>query len=594
MKKVKGSFIILLCLAVFISIIPVAEADQPQTKTVSITVTLNGVHTADDFSETYSYDDGQYSGTLTRQDNTLKSIVRSTPAVTYTYQSDTKYPNDKSASSQYSFPSTYSASYYDALSGQYFSATLFKSGSPYFSGSVTSKTIYWTHYGYQYDPINHTKLGYMSNNSTTYYSGQYRFSDSPRQPSDYYGPSGEAGLGWVQYKAPAWDGALQDATKEPWRSICLAYHGTTRFISESGRTNRYRKPVRIYYRRTASCQYIYQQYTGTATVTDTKITYTGIVTLDESGPDIEIIDTTITDWYEGMDVTVSATVRNNSTQPIPSVAILLAIGSDSYTGTIPLPPNGSNLAVFRITVPEAGSYTIQIIADSDGILDEIDENNNILTRNIQVKEIPNSIVLDPDDSEMEQYYESYGLTSIPSTSSSDYHTWQEVRLESGNYVTKTFWARLNTVFEILPDDRIAIPDEPNTLESGYGVQVSCTTTLTTNYDHPEKLVGVQMVWVRYPESAYGQTLEWVNINDSLQCKTGNTGDTIVTWQLAVNPYSVTNSRLHYTPLWFPDEDYTALTQAFHSWSPVGQLYGFETDSVTILRDMYDRISTVKR
>ena len=594
MKKVKGSFIILLCLAIFISIIPVAEAAQPQTKTVSITLTLNGVHTANDFSETYSYDDGQYSGMLTRQDNTLKSIVRSTPAVTYTYQSDTKYPNDKSASSQYSFPSTYSTSYYDALSGQYFSVMIYKSGSPYFSGSVTSKTIYWTHYGYQYDPINHTKLGYMSNNSTTYYSGQYRFSDAPRQPSDYYGPSGESGLGWVQYKAPAWDGALQDATKEPWRSICLAYHGTTRFISESGRTNRYRKPVRIYYSRTASCQYIYQRYTGTATVTDTEITYTGTVTLNESGPDIEIIDTTVTDWYEGMDVTVSATVRNNSTHPIPSVAVRLTIGSDSYTETIPLPANGSNLAVFRITVPEARNYTVQIIADSDGTLDETDENNNILTRNIRVKEIPNSIILDPDDSEIEQYYEAYGLSSIPSTSSSDSHTWQEVRLESGNYVTKTFWSTLTTVFEISPDDRIVISDEPDMMESGYGVQVSCTTTLTTNYDCPEKLVGTQMVWVRYPESAYGQLSQWQYVNDSLDAETGNAGDTIVTWQLAVNPYSVTNSRLHYSPLWFPGGDYITLAQAFYAWSPVGQLYVFETDSVIISGDMYDRITTVQR
>ena len=594
MRKIKSSFIILLCLAVIVSIVPIAEADQPQTKTVSVTVTLNGEHTANDFSETCYYDDGQYSGMLTRQDNTLKSIVRSTPMVTYTYQSNTKYPNDKSASSQYSFPSTYSTSYYDALSSQYFSVMICKSGSPYFSGSVTSKTIYWTHYGYQYDPINHTKLGYMSNNSTTYYSGQYRFSDAPRQPSDYYGPSGEAGLGWVQYNAPAWDGALQDATKEPWRSICLAYHGTTRFISESGRTNRYRKPVRIYYRRTASCQYIYQLYTGTATVTDTEITYTGIVTLDESDPDIEIIDTTVTDWYEGMDVTVSATVRNNSTHPIPSVAVLLTIGSDSYTETIPLPANGSNLAVFRIIVPEAGNYTIQIITDSDGILDEIDENNNILTRNIQVKEIPDSIVLDPDDSEMEQYYEAYGLTSIPSTSSSDYHTWQEVRIESGSYVIKTFWVRLNTVFEISPDDRIAILDEPNTMESGYGVQVACSTTLTTNYDRPEKLVGAQIVWVWYPESAYRQLSLWQYVNDSLDAETGNAGDIIVTWQLAANPYSVTSSRLHYSPLWFPDSDYIALAQVFYAWSPIGQLYRYETDSVTISGDMYDRITTINR
>ena len=150
------------------------------------------------------------------------------------------------------------------------------------------------------------------------------------------------------------------------------------------------------------------------------------------------------------------------------------------------------------------------------------------------------------------------------------------------------------MFLISPDERIVISDSPDTMESGYGVKATCTTTLTTNYDHPEKLVGAQMVWVRYPESSYGQTSEWVNINDNLECKTGNTGDTIVTWQLPINPFSVAGSRLHYSPLWFPDGDYAALAQAFYAWSPVGQLYGYETDGVIISGDMYDRITTGKR
>lgn len=711
MKTIRRSLTVLLCLLTLtgtlpLGITPVANAAElPTTKTVSVTVKLSGSQSASSFPATRSYDDGQYSGTLTRQNSTLKSVVRATPTVTYTYRSDIKYPNDKSASGQYSFPSTYASSYYDSVSGQYFPATLSKSGSPYFSGSVTSTTLYWTHYGYQYDPINHTKLGYMSNNSTTYYGGSLRYSDPPRQPADYYGPPAELGLGWVQYKAPEWDGALQDAEQEPWRSICIAYHGVARFKNDTGTTsNRYRRPVRIFYRRTANSQYIYQNYSGRATVTDTEITYTGTVTLkmadltvtslttnklvyeaDETvtvratvknqgystassfavrlstspsvttqnktvslaagasttltytftaptgldnqsitltvkadannviqesnennnarstaiavnalRPDIAVVDSSITNWYAGKEVTVSATVRNQTAQPVPSVAVRLTIGGASYTENIPIPGNGSNLAVFRITVPAAGNYTVRVTADPDSTLSDINESNNLLTKTIQVITVPESLVADPDGEAMEQRYKVYELNAIPSVSSSNYHTWQEVRLENGSYVTKSYYVRLTTAFEIVPDIRIADADNPQTMESGFGFSVQCSTVLTTNYDHPDKLVGTQMVWVRYAESAYGQVSAWQNVRDSLAVKTGAAGGKSVTWQLAVNPYSVTNSRLHYTPLWFPDGECTAWMQAFYAWTPVGQLYEHKTDTLTIEGDMYDRITTVRR
>lgn len=324
-------------------------------------------------------------------------------------------------------------------------------------------------------------------------------------------------------------------------------------------------------------------------------TRTAAISIKALRPDVEIVDSTIADWYAGKQVTVSATVRNNTAQPVPSVAIRLTIDGVSYTESIPLPGNGSNLAVFRISVPEtAGSYAVKLTADPDGSLDETDENNNVLIKTIQVENIPASSVADPDDAAMEQRYTTYGLTGLPTTTSSTYHTWQEVRLESGSYVTKTFYARLTTTFQILPDSRIAYADRSKTMESGFGFSVQCITTISTNYDHPEKLVGAQMVWVRYPESAYGQLSAWQSVRDSLEIQTGEAGDMTATWRLAVNPYSVTGSRLHYTPLWFPDGEYVVWIQAFYAWSPVGQLYEHKIDALTISGDMYDRITTIKR
>lgn len=242
---------------------------------------------------------------------------------------------------------------------------------------------------------------------------------------------------------------------------------------------------------------------------------------------------------------------------MPSVAIRLTIGSVSSTESIPIPGNGSNLAVFRITIQAAGNYTVKITADPDGSLGETDESNNLLTKDIQVVNVPASTVADPDDTALEQRYTAYGLSNLSVPVSSTYHTWQEVRLENGSYVVKTFYARLTTTFEILPDSRIAYADKPRQMESGFGFSVQCTTTLTTNYDHPEKLVGAQMVWARYPESAYGQLSAWQNVRDSFDVNTGEAGDMTITWRLAVNQYSVTGSRLHYTPLWFPDGEYIA-------------------------------------
>ena len=331
-----------------------------------------------------------------------------------------------------------------------------------------------------------------------------------------------------------------------------------------------------------------------AEINESNNTRTTTISIKALRPDIEIIDSTIMDWYAGMNVIVSATVRNNTAQPVPSVAIRLTIGGTSYMESIPVAGNGSNLAVFRITVPPAGSYTVKLTADPDNVLDETDESNNIRTKDIQVINAPTSIVADPDDTAMEQRYSAYGLTRLPTATSSTNHTWQEVRLESGNYVTRSFYARLTTAFSILPDERIAYADRPKQMESGFGFSVQCSSTLTTNYDHPEKLVGAQMVWVRCPESAYGQISAWQNVRDSLEVKTGEVGEMTVTWRLAVNPYSVTWSRLHYTPLWYPDGEYVAWAQAFYAWSPVGQLYEHKTDTLTIKGDMYDRITTIKR
>ena len=321
-------------------------------------------------------------------------------------------------------------------------------------------------------------------------------------------------------------------------------------------------------------------------------TKTGIVYVDSVKPDLAIVDSTIQNWYENKTVCVSATISNLKAQSVPSVPIKLTIGNQTYTENICVEGNSSNLVVFSFTTPTSGDYTVEIDVDPDNTILESNESNNTLTEDIDVLNLPLSYVIDPDDVSMEQRYDLYGLMDLPSVSNSSYHTWQEVRYLNGNYTTHDFYARLTTTFSVSPDERL--PDNGNTMESGYGISCIVTTTLRTNYDRPEKLVGVQDVFVYYPESTYGQTAAYENIRSSLDIKTGNAGEFNITWEYKFNPYSTTNSKLHYTPLFFPDGRYTVLSQAFYAWTPIGQLYKYDTDSVIIEGDMYDHLTNVRR
>lgn len=178
-------------------------------------------------------------------------------------------------------------------------------------------------------------------------------------------------------------------------------------------------------------------------------------------------------------------------------------------------------------------------------------------------------MIDPDSTETEAHYKNSGLLPLPSTENSDYHIWQEIRLGGDEYVTKTFWAQMQTVFEVTPDARIAYADQPQQMESGFGVNTNLTTQITTNYDHPEKLVGCQMAWVYAPETGYGQITQWSSVFDFLERVSGNQGALNTRWQQKINPFSETGSRLHYTPLWYPDGQHTLLCQSFYGWTPAG-------------------------
>ena len=140
---------------------------------------------------------------------------------------------------------------------------------------------------------------------------------------------------------------------------------------------------------------------------------------------------------------------------------------------------------------------------------------------------------------------------------------------------------------------MAYEEEPKLIESGFGVAIRVTNVLTTNYDHEEKLIGSQSIWAWSPENGYGQFSGYSDIFDDLEVFFGERGGHETRWQYRVNPFSETDSRLHYTPLWFPDGEYRVFIESVYGWTPAGQFYVYGSDAVTIDGDMYDRVTAVE-
>ena len=313
-------------------------------------------------------------------------------------------------------------------------------------------------------------------------------------------------------------------------------------------------------------------------------------------PDLEVIESTAQNYFTDKDVIISALVRNYNPIAVPEAEVRLTFAGKNLIEKIPIPAGGSNRAVFRIRTPvNPGQYAITIAADPDNRINETNNNNNVLTQTVTIANENRVPMPDPDRSSLEQYYLTHGKTlpalSLPT--SQRRHSWQEIRLKNGSYVTRTYWMQLDTDFSINPDPRVAIPGKPDLTESGFGIECFAEMVITTNYDRPDKLVGPQMVYLFYPEAAYGKS-PFTNYADSLEILNGTKGAHNSLWQYPISPFSLTGSRLHYTPLWTPDGSYDVMAQSFYAWSPVGQMYDFKSNSVTIEGDMYDRVTVVRR
>ncbi len=147
----------------------------------------------------------------------------------------------------------------------------------------------------------------------------------------------------------------------------------------------------------------------------------------------------------------------------------------------------------------------------------------------------------------------------------------------GQYNYTSYTASISANMVISPDDIVPTANG-NEMKSGYGISQTVTSNVVTNA--PSSYYTESQTAISYfPEFEY-------NTYSRLLELTSFTTSSI--FEFKVNQYSTLSRRVHFTPIWFPDnEKYTVYTYVIDAWTPAGMLSLNLSDYVDINGNMFD-------
>ena len=266
--------------------------------------------------------------------------------------------------------------------------------------------------------------------------------------------------------------------------------------------------------------------------------------------------------------------------------------------SVVVPRNDENLTWFKVKIPSGVTkiyYTCTIDTPS-GVVETNTENNtdnqafdvspspNSQTPNTKFENVP-SYFSRPDDN-AEVPTGNYATNVTPSA------TWQQWVYADGAWSKKTYGMTLSADQQIAPDVNAFSSFQAGGqwhMKSGYGLSLTANTSISRygSSDLPDAGAYVlpQNGNAYFPEFGYEfadgkyRTLQ-LTASNKLEFET--------------NPYSITaqgeqdGRRIHYTPLWYPDGNYTVKTYLYDCWTPSGMISLQSTLSpIVIGSNIYD-------
>ena len=281
--------------------------------------------------------------------------------------------------------------------------------------------------------------------------------------------------------------------------------------------------------------------------------------------DLEVTKITHSSFFKGQYGIVNVHVKNNSNKTIsnPAVPVRLQIAGTTVQmiESINLAPNKSTTVSFRLSVPDT-LMSFNIIGDVNHtrVYTETTYANNSkqVTANIisqsliagctptsttwteyrSVSQYSSGSIIDRHFEDQFSHYEYYEeqIGSKPD-GTPIYREYSEAIYVSVLVgYTVRFNAQLNASVNI----------SPRTIKAGYGIEVTATTSVSTNYDKPYKLTNAQNIFVSFPDKSSPTVLV-------PQGSTASLGS--VTWRLPANALSVLSEKKHYIPVDWPDGAY---------------------------------------
>ncbi len=253
-----------------------------------------------------------------------------------------------------------------------------------------------------------------------------------------------------------------------------------------------------------------------------------------------------------------------------------------------IPFGGDNLVFFKWTVP-LGTAGVQFkfiaTIDPTNSIAETAESDNIIILFRTITEKKSSQT--PDTIYEDKKPSWYNSTTPPSRISCNAYTWAIWEWENSWFVRKSYALQLaSNVPSIVPD--INSPSRKIefgiwSMGSGYGFTLDWNIGLQSipGFIFPNSTA------YTLPQTASIYLPEFMYDTSNGKCRAlENIGSG--RFSLPINPNSKNNTRLHFTPIWFPDGSYICQGLAEDIWTPSGMIYGnFNSNEIKISGSIYD-------
>ena len=370
------------------------------------------------------------------------------------------------------------------------------------------------------------------------------------------------------------------------------YSGTT---SSSGTVSFSTMPFATYTFTTSKSGY--DSNTGSATISATSATKSITIYLNKKKADVGVVAEAVDGIvYRGSTIMVSADVYGDAaidfTPDNPLTVTMKATRNggtvfDTQTKSVICPKGETNLVWFTVDIPETGyssaDVTFTFTVTTPATITDTASTNDMSSKIVTTYVLPDrstpdaSFELDPPSDFTNSKYKTTNNKELSWT------VWEW----NGGFVEKTYSAKLTVKAEITPD-ATAVWSKYNTTKklwttrSGYGLNTAVTVSLTGV--ELDMFAGNAKVNAYYPEFNYSTA---ANKSNMLLLGTENESGYSAFFTFDSNTDTISGNKMHVTPVWFPDGEYSVKYEVYDIWTPAGMLTSNTYAIINIEGSMYD-------